>query len=1237
MDRRAWQPRRARAATVRAHRASAATPPELLEPRRLLAGWSPVGPETPVNDSTVGAQQTSFEGHKQVASDGNGNYVVVWSGQGTGDADGIYARRFNASGPLGPSFRVNTFVAGAQVEPAVAMDGLGGFVVVWSSNGQDGNGWGVYGQRYSAAGVAQGAEFPVNATTAGHQFQPSIAADADGDFIVTWTSENIDGTGLGIAARRYNAAGTSLGAGEFTVNGYTDGDQRYGRVAVNDAGAFTVVWQSDYVATSSIGIFMQRYNASGGAVGGWSVVNTTTTGYQLGPSIGMNGAGAYVVAWTSDVQDGGTSGVYAQRFTAAGAPTGGEFQANTTIAGSQQYPSVAVEDDGSFVIAWASDGSQDGNGWGAYSRQFNSTGVAIGGEVPLNTTTAGNQQDVGLAMVGGRDFVAVWSGTGIGDGLGVFLQRFEDLSPGVVVSPTSGLVTTDAGTTANFTVVLASMPTVNVTISIASSDTTEGTVSASSLTFTPANWDVPQTVTVTGVDDGGADGNVAYTIVTGAASSADADYNGMAVADVSAVNNTTLAAGGLHAVYFDNADFTGPRVSRIDSTVNFNWAAGSPDASIGPDTFSARWVGELLPQYSQTYTFYTTSDDGVRLWVNGVPLIDNWTVHAATTDTATIALTAGQWTSVVMELYENTGVAVARLEWSSPSRARQVVPSNRLRPTNATPVAADESYSLPANGSLNVGAAGVLANDVDGDGDGVTASLISGPARGTLILNANGSFTYTPAAGFFGTDSFVYAAADVFGGSDPATVTLTVTPPPGITVTPTSGLTTTEAGGASSFSVVLNTMPAAPVRIDLSSSDPDEGTVSATSLFFDSTNWNVPQTVTVTGVNDAVVDGNQAYTIVLASAVSADPSYAGIDPADVAVTNADTTVPPPGDPPPAARPPVAGADTFTGTTGKEIRVVSPGVLANDAGAAGLALTAALVQPPSHGTVSLSPDGSFVYAPADGFSGTDTFTYAVTDAAGKSDTGTVIVRIDSEPTEPVVVPPPVTNLPPPAGGDDAELPEEEGQEDPIIVIPPVPVRPPARSSVQVQPPESAPDTAKGPRGQVGSVRRTPGDAQNAPPPIIRSSPRNDEDRNGDDEAAERSDDGGGPLSNGNSDGRPTATGPQTATPSTALPTAAPLLARMDAMAKQMGSAGAEQNATIRTVSQVAMAMTAGYVVWSLRGASLLASLLTSIPLWRSLDPLPILETRADKVQVKKARQRNKRKKDDQQDKIGTMVS
>ncbi len=109
----------------------------------------------------------------------------------------------------------------------------------------------------------------------------------------------------------------------------------------------------------------------------------------------------------------------------------------------------------------------------------------------------------------------------------------------------------------------------------------------------------------------------------------------------------------------------------------------------------------------------------------------------------------------------------------------------------------------------------------------------------------------------------------------------------GVTVNPTSGLTTTEAGGTATFTVVLTSQPTANVTVGLSSSDLTEGTVAPASVTFTAVNWNVAQTVTVTGVDDALVDGNIAYTILTSAAVSTDPAYSGLNPSDVSATNID--------------------------------------------------------------------------------------------------------------------------------------------------------------------------------------------------------------------------------------------------------------------------------------------------------------------------------------------------------------
>jgi uncharacterized repeat protein (TIGR01451 family) len=163
---------------------------------------------------------------------------------------------------------------------------------------------------------------------------------------------------------------------------------------------------------------------------------------------------------------------------------------------------------------------------------------------------------------------------------------------------------------------------------------------------------------------------------------------------------------GLNGQYFANINLTVSTFTRIDPTVNFNWGTGAPAFSIDGDTFSVRWTGEVEACYSETYTFYTNTDDGVRLWVNGVLLVDRWVDQVATEWSGTISLTAGVRYAIVMEFYENTTNAVAQLSWSSVSQPKVIIPATQLypaaAPSTSTPTATPMG-SCPTGGEPNVG------------------------------------------------------------------------------------------------------------------------------------------------------------------------------------------------------------------------------------------------------------------------------------------------------------------------------------------------------------------------------------------------------------------------------------------------------------------------------------------------------------------------------------------------------
>jgi PA14 domain/Chitobiase/beta-hexosaminidase C-terminal domain len=155
----------------------------------------------------------------------------------------------------------------------------------------------------------------------------------------------------------------------------------------------------------------------------------------------------------------------------------------------------------------------------------------------------------------------------------------------------------------------------------------------------------------------------------------------------SSVGTGTGLLGSYYSNHFPAAAYSGsPTLVRTDAVVNFNWASGSPDSSISVDHFTAKWTGSLQPQFNETYTFYTTTDDGVRLWVDGQSIVDHWSDQAPTEWSGSINLSAERRYDVEMDYYENGGGAVASLSWSSPSTAKAIIPQTQLYPVPNPPV-----------------------------------------------------------------------------------------------------------------------------------------------------------------------------------------------------------------------------------------------------------------------------------------------------------------------------------------------------------------------------------------------------------------------------------------------------------------------------------------------------------------------------------------------------------------------
>lgn len=205
--------------------------------------------------------------------------------------------------------------------------------------------------------VPLGGEFQVNTFTTSYQLYPSVGVARDGSFVVVWMSlgsPEDDNDGLSIQGQRYNSAGTAVGP-QFQVNTYVTGYQRYPAVDAAENGAFVVAWQSANQDGDGDGIFARRYNSLGMPLSDDFQVNSTTAGNQNGPTVAVNEFQETVIAWQDSGLDGDGSGIVAQRFDGAGSPIGGEFQVNTYTTGEQTFPSAGLNDEGTLVITWQSD------------------------------------------------------------------------------------------------------------------------------------------------------------------------------------------------------------------------------------------------------------------------------------------------------------------------------------------------------------------------------------------------------------------------------------------------------------------------------------------------------------------------------------------------------------------------------------------------------------------------------------------------------------------------------------------------------------------------------------------------------------------------------------------------------------------------------------------------------------------------------------------------------------------
>ena len=385
----------------------------------LILSWAGAFSMVAAAEFQVNTYTTYDQSAPAVAVDAMGTFVVVWESRAEDNGyDGVFGQRYDSTGTaMGSEFHVNTYTARRQGNPAVAADGAGNFVVVWSSERQDGDSFGVFGQRYDSTGTPHGQEFQVNSYTTSYQGNPAVAADATGNFVVVWAGYG-EWDYSGVFGQRYDSAGTPRGQ-EFKVNTYTTGPQTAPAIAGDGAGNFVVVWSSYGQESDYFGVFGQRYDSAGTPQGGEFQVNSSTIYFDLGeaapaPAVAMDADGDSLVVWNS-FDDEYEFGVFGQRYDSSGAAQGGEFQVNSAPICSYYYPgdpALAADAAGNFVIVWEGC-AEDSAYYGVFGRRYDSSGAAQGNEFQINSTDlsfSGTDDfgDPAIAADGNGNFVVVW-------------------------------------------------------------------------------------------------------------------------------------------------------------------------------------------------------------------------------------------------------------------------------------------------------------------------------------------------------------------------------------------------------------------------------------------------------------------------------------------------------------------------------------------------------------------------------------------------------------------------------------------------------------------------------------------------------------------------------------------------------------------------------------------------------------------------------------------------------------
>jgi hypothetical protein len=363
-------------------------------------------PETLVNTTTAGTQE-----RPAVAMDTSGRYAVVWESENQdGDGYGVYAKIYNADHSVRVTdFLVNTInTTNDQRHPDVAITPSGAIAIVWQTNHVNTSDWDTYISFYTIDGVNVVGESLVSNASTDNQMHPKVAA-GDNAFAVTYMTNTGGTRNHAIEGRQYDASGIPLGAAYSVV---ADANHNaHPSVALDSAGNVVYAWQFKVSIVGVTNISAQRYDNAGVALGGPLTVTTGITNNKTYPSVSMDKDGRFAIAYSKFDADGDHYGIFGVRYDATATPVGSEFQINTNTNGSQDHPQLNCSRDGAYFAATWTDESNDGDRQGVYSRVFSWDLTFLNTDQLINTTTAERQMLSDVAIgANTTEAVYVWQG-----------------------------------------------------------------------------------------------------------------------------------------------------------------------------------------------------------------------------------------------------------------------------------------------------------------------------------------------------------------------------------------------------------------------------------------------------------------------------------------------------------------------------------------------------------------------------------------------------------------------------------------------------------------------------------------------------------------------------------------------------------------------------------------------------------------------------------------------------------